>query len=470
MIRKHFCWHFITSVLIAFLWIPAQAHDRVAQEDLCTVIAQVTKQNIPAVVLLEVNERQEVVDPLLSFENDHSFRSFFSVPGMAYKFKKELQRLGTGMIIDKQGHILANNHVVTGATEIQVLLASGEQYSAKLVGTDSKTDLGVIKISAKDPFPSVTFGDSDKVKVGEWVVAIGYPQGLDQAVTKGIISAKHRRGIVDPSSYHDFLQTDAAINPCNSGGPLLNLQGEVIGVNAAIMSQSSGFEGIGFAIPSKMALHIAKQLIVHGKMQRGWLGVSVQDLTLNMAKSFGMEIPRGAFITDVIKEGPADEAGLRKGDVVIDYQGKAIADASTLCNEVAISPIGQEVGVTILRYGEKQEVTVRIRNLEESIKMWISSIKARLGADVRPVTSNEIEKYGLTSQQGIKIVMLDPNGPLGSVGFEEGDMILEIDGHDIEGLQEFVELVNTFRPYQRIIMRALDHRSGRIGYVEVVLK
>ncbi|RLB14068.1 MAG: serine protease, partial [Deltaproteobacteria bacterium] len=180
---------------------------------------------------------------------------------MPRKFKQELRGLGTGMIMDEKGYILTNNHVVAGATEIKVLLANGKRYPAKLIGTDPKTDLAVIKISAKDPLPHVVFGDSDKVEVGQWVVAIGHPRGLDQTVTQGIISAKHRRGIMDPSSYQDYLQTDAAINPGNSGGPLLNLKGEVIGVNAAIATQSGGFEGIGFAIPSNMALHIAKELI-----------------------------------------------------------------------------------------------------------------------------------------------------------------------------------------------------------------
>ena len=207
------------------------------------------------------------------------------------------------MIIDTQGHVLTNHHVVGGATQIEVSLANGERYSAKLVGTDPKTDLAVIRISAKEPLPHVNFGDSDKVEVGEWVVAIGAPRGLDKSLTQGIISAKHRRGIEDRSSYQDFLQTDAPINPGNSGGPLLNLYGEVIGVNGAIATESGGFEGIGFIIPSNMALHIAKTLIVHGKVERGWLGISVRDLTPELAKSLHLETEMGALVADVIKGG-----------------------------------------------------------------------------------------------------------------------------------------------------------------------
>jgi len=242
--------------------------------DLRTAIVEVAKKNIPAVAHIEVTARQEVIVPSTPFENDPFFRFFFDFPQRPKKFKRELKGLGSGMIIDREGHILTNNHVVGGATEIEVLLDSGKKYRARLVGTDPKTDLAVIKISASEPLPHVTFGDSDKVEVGEWVVAIGHPRGLDQTVTQGIISAKHRRGIMDPSTYQDFLQTDAAINPGNSGGPLLNLDGEVIGVNAAIASESGGFEGIGFAIPINMALHIAKNLIAHGKVKRGWFGGS----------------------------------------------------------------------------------------------------------------------------------------------------------------------------------------------------
>jgi serine protease Do len=336
----------ISLIAWSSLLLPTAAQSA-PPEDLSTAIVQVAQQTIPAVVHIEVTQREEVTNPLLPFEDDPFFQRFFGIPkNMPKKFKRELKGLGTGMVMDSKGHILTNNHVVGGATEIEVLLASGERYPARVVGTDPKTDLAVIKTSAKESLPYVTFGDSDRVKVGEWVVAIGHPRGLDQTVTQGIISAKHRTGITDPSTYQDFLQTDAAINPGNSGGPLLNLRGEVIGVNAMIVSQSGGFEGIGFAIPSKMALYIAGQLIAHGKVQRGWLGVSVQDLTPEVAKSSGRESTKGAMIAEVVKGGPAEKAGLKKGDVIISYEGKAIADASILRNEVATSTIGKGNCVT----------------------------------------------------------------------------------------------------------------------------
>ena len=435
--------------------------------DFTTAIIQVAKSNIPAVVHIQVTERQEVPNPLLPFENDPFFRRYFGLPKkMPKKFERELIGVGTGMIIDSEGHILTNNHVVGGATKIQVLLSDGTQYDARVVGTDPKTDLGVIKISAKKPLPFLTFGDSDKVEVGQWVVAIGQPRGLNQSVSQGIISAKHRTGITDPSTFQDFLQTDAAINPGNSGGPLLTLRGQVIGVNSAIFSQSGGFEGIGFSIPSNMAAHVAKALITHGKVERGWLGVSIQELTPELAKSFGLETSKGALIADAMKGGPADKAGIERGDVVLVYRGKEISDASALRNDVANTPIGQEVNVTVWRNGKRQQIRVKVGSLEDETKRLAASLKDRLGVVVGPVTDQEAEKYGLRSLEGVVIQWVDSKGPLGQVGFEVGDIILAVNGHPIKGVESFVTMVITLPHHQKIALLALDHRTGQTGSVQ----
>jgi serine protease Do len=438
--------------------------------DLSTAITKVAKQTIPAVVHIEVTEKQEVMNPLLPFESDPFFRRFFDIPKMPRKFNRELKGLGTGMIIDTQGHIVTNHHVAGGATKIEVLLSNGERYPAKLVGTDPKTDLAVIRISTKEPLPYVTFGDSDKVEVGEWVVAIGHPRGLDQTVTQGIISAKHRQGITDPSSYQDFLQTDAAINPGNSGGPLLNLRGEVIGVNAVIASESGGFEGIGFTIPSNMAIHVSNQLIAHGKVERGWLGISIQDLTPELAESVHVETTKGALVADVVKGGPAEKGGLKKNDVVITYRGKEIADSGTFRNEVANTPIGSEVKVTVLRNGKKEDLLVKVGNLEESTKILAGYVKERLGAEVQTISPKEAEKYGLEVNQGVAISQLEATGPLRKAGFEVGDMILEINNQPIKGMEAFIQLVSALKPGQSITLLALDHRSGNMGNVQVVVR
>jgi len=438
-----------------------------AAVDLSTAIATIAKKTIPAVVHIEVTQRAEVTNPFLPFENDPFFHYFFDVPEMPRKFRRELRGLGTGMIIDEQGHILTNYHVVGGAEKIEVLLTDGRQYPAKVVGTDPKTDLAVIQVSADGSLPCVTFGDSDKLEVGDWVVAIGHPRGLDQTVTQGIISAKHRRGIMDPSNYQDYLQTDAAINPGNSGGPLLNLQGQVVGVNAAIASESGGFEGIGFAIPSNMAVHIANILIARGKVERGWLGVSIQDLTPELAKSFELGSTKGSLIAQVVKGGPADKAGLKRGDVVISYKGEEITDTGSLRNKVADTVTGKEVQVTVIRDGERMDLSVEIGSQQEAIKLLSASLKERLGVVVRPVSAKEAEQYALNEDEGVAIESLESDGLLAKAGFEVGDIILEIDGKPVNGVEGFVALVSELKHNQRIVLFALDQRTGQTGYVQI---
>ncbi len=445
----------------------AQAAEKSKNFDLSTAIIHVAKQNIPAVVHIEATERQEVANPFLPFENDPLFKRFFNVPNQPKKFKREVKGLGTGMIIDAQGYILTNHHVAGGATKIEVLLSNGERYPAKLIGTDPKTDLAVIKIAAKGTLPFVTFGDSDKVEVGEWVVAIGHPRGLDQTVTQGIISAKHRRGITDPSSYQDFLQTDAAINPGNSGGPLLNLQGEVIGVNAAIVSQSGGSEGIGFTIPSNMAVNVARALMAKGKVERGWIGVNVQDMTPELARTVHTEILKGALINDVVKGGPAEKAGLRKNDLVIVYGDKEIRDSTALRNEVASTPIGREIKVVIIRDGKKTELGLKIGSMESSERIMTTNVKNRLGIEVRAISAKDLETYGIDNRQGVVINWVDSQGPLGKAGFEAGDIILGMENQPIESLESFIELAGSLKPKQSITLLAIDHRSGDMGNIQI---
>jgi len=469
---------FVITSLLLFLWIVifpplprslALAAENMKPIDLSTAIIQVAKQNIPAVVAIEVTESREVVNPFLPFEQDPFFRRFFNVPKMPPKFKQELKGLGSGMILDAQGHILTNYHVAGGATKMEVVLADGNRYPGKLIGGDSKTDLAVIKISPKVSLPHVKFADSDKLEVGEWVVAIGAPRALEKTVTQGIISAKHRRGVSDPNSYQDFLQTDAAINPGNSGGPLLNLQGEVVGVNAAIATESGGFEGIGFTIPSNMALFVAHALIAHGKVERGWLGVTIRDLTPDIVQSLHLPTHNGALIVSVVKGGPADKAGLMKNDVIMNYEGEDVPDSGAFRNKVAITPIGQETKVTVLRGGKKKEFTVKIGSLEEGTKIMAAAIRDRFGLEVKPVTPKEAEKYGLNPNQGVVIVKVDPKGPFGEAGFEEDDIILNINNQPVQGVDSFVNAMGALKPSQKISVLALDHRTGRVGTILVAI-
>ena len=437
--------------------------------DLRTAIAKVASENIPAVVHIDVTQRREISNPMLPFGNDPFFHFFFNGPKVPRKFKQELKGLGTGMIMDAKGNILTNNHVVAGATTINVLLADGKSYPAKLVGTDPKTDLAVIRISADETLPSVKFGDSDTMEVGDWVVAIGHPRGLDQTVTQGIISAKHRRGVMDPNTYQDYLQTDAAINPGNSGGPLINLDGQVIGVNAAIATQSGGFEGIGFAIPSNMAVHVARQLIANGKVTRGWLGVSIRDLTPDEVKSMNLDNNKGALVADVVKNGPADEAGLKKEDVVIRYRNQKIADSAALQSSVGDTPVGKKVDLTVLRDGKSVDLSVKIGNLENAMRKIAASLEDRLGVVVRPLTADEVQKYNLTPGQGVAIKTLRTDGILAKAGFERDDVIITINNKPVQGVDGFVSLAKAIPSHQQALIGALDHRTGQSGYVQITV-
>jgi serine protease Do len=472
---------FLVTILVSAVWIGGMASCATADApvavstaeksrpavDLSTAIIQVAEKNIPAVVHIEVTLSREVANPLLPFEQDPSLRRFFGVPKMPPKYKQEMVGLGSGMILDTQGHILTNYHVAGSASKIEVVMADGSRHTAKVIGTDPKTDLAVIKISAAGALPTITFGDSDRLRVGEWVVAIGAPRGLDKTVTQGIISAKHRRGIMDPMSYEDFLQTDAPINPGNSGGPLLNLYGEVIGVNTVIASASGGSEGIGFTIPSNMALYVSRALIAHGKVERGWLGISIGNAP---APSAGAQPPRGAQVMEVVKGGPAERAGFKKNDIITRYGDKEITDSSELQNSVAATPAGRDMKLTILRDGQQQELTARIGRLEESAKLLGVSVKERIGAEVRALTAREAEKYGLDKPQGAVISRIDPRGVLAQAGLEISDVVLVIGDEPIDGVETFVRLVNALPAGREIPFTVLDHRDGEIGAVGVTLR
>ncbi len=332
---------------------------------------------------------------------------------------------------------------------------------------DPKTDLGVIKISAEKPLPHLKFANSDAARVGQWVVAIGHPRGLDETVTQGIISAKHRTGITDPGGYQDFLQTDAAINPGNSGGPLLTLDGKVLGINSVIASQSGGFEGIGFAIPSNMAAHVANALIDHGKVERGWVGVDAQDLTADLAKSFGLAVPKGALLADVQNGGPADRAGLRKGDVVLAFENRDIADASAFRNEVANSASGRQITIGVWRDGKKQEAVLTVGSLDDARKAVAAVVKRRLGVEVRPLSVKEAEDYGMSLPKGVAIKWIDPKGPIGQAGFEVGDVILALDNHPVPGVDGFDDMLEAMPAHQKVVLLAISHKTGQSGYVQL---
>jgi len=438
--------------------------------DIESAFINVANRTLPTVVYIEVTESRVVENPLLPFQNNPFFKRFFGTPKMPKKFRQEVKGLGSGVIMDAAGHILTNNHVAGGATKMEVTLADGSRLPAKLVGADPKTDLAVIKISAPGSLPHAVFGDSDKIRVGEWVVAIGAPRALEKTVTQGIVSAKHRTGITDPSGIEDFLQTDAAMNPGNSGGPLLNLYGQVIGINTAIASSSGGSEGIGFTIPSNMAVYVAQALVAHGKVVRGWLGVAIRDVTPELAKNARLETLKGAAVVAVVPGGPADRAGLKKDDVVTAYNGKEVPDSGSLRNDVAQTPPGQSARVTILRDGKREALTVTIGTEEEATRLATASVEERLGVEVRSPTSTEADRYNLPAGIGAFVVKVDAGGPSGAAGIEVTDIILAIDDQPVSGPEGLAGVLSTMKAGQKAKAVVLDHRTGDQVEVEVVVK
>ena len=459
----------LLGALFIFSSAEAQA-PKVNTIDLTTAIADVAQKAMPAVVHIEVTQRVQVPSPVFPFEGDPFFRYFFGTPQRPRYDRREMRGIGTGMVIDGEGHLVTNNHVVDGATKITVKMASGEEFEAKIVGADPKTDLAVIRIKPPPNLPYLKFGNSDTLRVGEWVVAIGNPRGLEQTVTAGIISAKHRTGISDPSSYQDFIQTDAAINPGNSGGPLLNLAGEVIGVNAAIVSESGGFEGIGFAIPSNMAAAVADALIKTGKVTRGWLGLSLQELTPALAKSLSLKSSRGALVADVVKGGPAERAGIRKGDVIVNLDGATIENANELRNRIAGTGVGKKVDVVLLRRGERVTVQPVVEAYKPSERMAALDLVNRMGLEVKEISILEARKRKLNSREGVLITKVDPQGPAARAGLEAGDILYQVNQQAIRGIKDYNRIVGQLQPGQEILLLVRDWRTGETDYLTVVVQ
>jgi len=436
--------------------------------DLTTAIAEVAQRAMPAVVHIEVTQRVEVPVPVVPFENDPFFRYFFGPPHGPRSYKREMRGIGTGMIMDREGHILTNNHVVSGARKITVKMASGEEFGAKIIGADPKTDLAVIEIKSPQDVPYLTFGDSDRLRVGEWVVAIGNPRGLEQTVTAGIISAKHRTGILDPSSYQDYIQTDAAINPGNSGGPLLNLNGEVIGVNAAIVSESGGFEGIGFAIPSNMAMAIADALIKTGKVIRGWLGVSVQEITASLARSLNLKVLKGALVADVTKGGPAEKADIRPGDVIVSFDGVPLESANDFRNRTAASRVGKEIEMGLLRKGEQLKVQAVVEAHKPSPRLVAVELRNKFGVEVKEISLLEARRKRLDSREGVILIKVDPQGPAGQAGLEPGDIMYQINNQPIRGLRDYSRILEQVKSNEEVLLLVWDTGTGQLGYLTLV--
>ncbi|MCB2188112.1 MAG: DegQ family serine endoprotease [Deltaproteobacteria bacterium] len=377
------------------------------------------------------------------------FRRFFGGPGgpggegegMPHEFKQ--RSLGSGVVVDQAGYVLTNNHVVAEADEITVRFKSGDEYPATIVGRDKKTDMALLKLKGDHSFPALPLGDSDKIRVGDWVLAVGNPFGLEHTVTAGIISAKGR--IIGAGPYDDFLQTDASINPGNSGGPLINMDGEVVGINTAIVAQG---QGIGFAIPVNIVRSVMEQLKTKGRVVRGWLGVMIQPVTSDLAKKFGLEGTAGALVADVVANGPAAQAGMKRGDVVVKFDGKKVADWHYLPRLVALTPVGKSVEVEVIRGGEKTTLDVKLGELKEGETAVASgggqaeqpSLETKLGLSVQDLTPELAKQLGLKDTKGLVVTKVAPDGPAAEAGLRRGDVILEAAQKPVGNAEEFQTL------------------------------
>ena len=346
--------------------------------------------------------------------------------------------LGSGFIIEPDGLILTNYHVVDNAEKITVRLLDGRELAGRVVGKDQKTDIALVKISARD-LPVAPLGDSDRLEVGEWVMAIGNPFGLDNTVTSGIVSAKDRQ--IGAGPYDHFIQTDASINPGNSGGPLVNLQGEVVGINTAIFSQSGGNIGIGFAIPINLVKDLLPQLKSGGKITRGWLGVSIQGITPDLAASLGLDQVKGALVSSVVHDSPADRAGIKAGDVIVGYTGKPINNANDLPFLVAGTPVGKTVSIEVLRGKKETTVDVTIAKMKEEEMIASTTEKGDLGLTVEQITPDIAEDLGLEQTRGVVITAVAPDGLGDEAGFQPGDIIREINRQPVRDLSDYRKIM-----------------------------
>jgi len=428
---------------------------------------EVSKKVQPAVVNI-TTEKTVTMKPWERFGDDFfkgsPFEDFFKGFGITPREKgkeyKHKQRSGgSGVIVDKEGYILTNNHVIEGADKVKVRLNDGREFTATVKGQDSRTDLAVLQIKAKD-LPVASLGDSDNLEVGEWAIAIGSPFGLEHTVTVGVISAKGRSGL-GTGNYEDFIQTDASINPGNSGGPLINIDGEVVGINAMIIQPGTG---IGFAIPINMAKQILNDLIKQGKVVRPWLGISVQDLTAEIAEQFKVKEKEGALVGQVYPGTGAEKGGLASGDIIKSVDDKAIKNVNELVKEILKKKVGQKVKLSIIRDGK--EITLEVNLSTQPDKPELAKekeVEEKLGARVQELTPQLATRYRISEvKRGVVVISVEEDSLADEMGLQEGDVLLEINRKKIETIKDFEKAMKDASINKGILFHI--HRKGSSFY------
>lgn len=359
----------------------------------------------------------------------------------------EQRGVGSGFVMNRDGYILTNNHVVEDADQIKVKFANGREYDGKIVGRDPKTDLALIKIKGSSDLQPLNLGNSDELKVGSWVVAVGSPFGLEQTVTAGIVSAKGR--VIGSGPYDNFIQTDASINPGNSGGPLINMKGEVVGINTAIIASG---QGIGFAIPINMAKEIAPQLQEKGHVTRGWLGVSIQEVTPGLAKSFNLKEKKGALVAQVISGSPAEKAGIEQGDIIVEFDGKEVNDSKDLPRMVASTPVGKAVTIKLIRNGKFLDRQMKVGEMEEKVEVAEAPSHKSLGITVQNLTPEIARGLGLKKDTGVVVTRVESGSPAADAGIQTGDVVHEVNRKPVKNVEDFVQKVDQAKGQDNILL------------------
>lgn len=445
-----------------------------------TSYADVVEKTSPAVVRIESQiKTQTQPQQQFPFGDDDFFRQF---PMPRQNQRPQVERgLGSGVIVSPDGTILTNNHVVEGADKITVFMSDNKTFEAKLVGSDKPSDLAVLKLEGQQNLPSLNLGNSDNVRIGDIVLAIGNPLGIGQTVTQGIISAKGRRTGLSDGSFEDFLQTDAAINRGNSGGALVNLQGELIGINSQILSPSGGNIGIGFSIPSNMAKSVMEQLVQHGKVKRGMLGVSIQNITEDTAKALELKETKGVLVSNVKAGSSADKAGVKRGDIIIAINGEKIDDGNTLRNKVAGTLPGNEIKLTVIRNGAEQLLSATLDEFQldnekagnndsepEKNDKSNNQSSGKLGLSLQPITPQIAKQLSLDADaEGLVVMDIDPNGASSEAGIARGDVIMEINKKTVTSLDDVQKSLEQSEGKPVLL---LINRKNQITYVTVTPK
>ncbi|MCW0235653.1 MAG: DegQ family serine endoprotease [Ferrovibrio sp.] len=480
-----------TALVLLFGATAAQA--RAPEGD----FADLAEKLLPAVVNISttqtVQNRGAMPEGLPQFPPGSPFEDFFKEfferqqRGEGNRPPRQVSSLGSGFIIDARGYVVTNNHVIAEADQVRVILHDNTELEAKVVGRDPEVDIAVLKVEPKGrTLTAVSWGDSDKIRVGQWTLAIGNPFGLGGTVTAGIISARGRD--INAGRYDDFLQTDASINKGNSGGPLFDKDGNVIGINTAIFSQSGGSIGIGFAVPANLARPVVQQLIEFGRTKRGWLGVQIQSVTDEMTEALGLQQARGALVAKVVPGGPAQKAGIDSGDVITSFDGKQIASTNALTRSVAETPVGKSVNVEIIRKGKKQIVKATLGELEAALASakQESSQKADaarpkagrnetdladLGVRVAPLTKELRQKHDIKDDvKGVVITDVEADGPAAKRDVRIGDVIIEMAQSEIRNTDDAVEMLKALKDAKRKVALLQIQRAGEPRFVPVPLK